>query len=215
MKTRFVFAQKQAELDTAVNEMRRKMGISDTTFLSLADQAPESRAFGDPEAAPTRKGEAQAEADRCRPQSGGLLLVGFGVLNNEVACFAPRCCGAAEANPALVCARGHRMAAHCDDRLPQPVGEAMKDAGEVALLGDVLTHVVHFVPPYAAVGLVMATAMLFTPLLHHAAAVLVLSPAAAALAANLGYCSDAFMMAVARGCPAIFSRQSTTITRRW
>ena len=50
----------------------------------------------------------------------------------------------------------------------------------------------------------MLTAMLLTPLLHHAAAVLVLGPVAAAVATQLGYKPDAFLMAVALGCACDF-----------
>jgi di/tricarboxylate transporter len=50
----------------------------------------------------------------------------------------------------------------------------------------------------------MLVAMLMTPLLHHAAAVLVLGPVAASLAASLGFHADAFLMAVALGCACDF-----------
>ncbi|MEO8847271.1 MAG: SLC13 family permease [Casimicrobiaceae bacterium] len=134
-----------------------------------------------------------------------LLLVGFGVLNIEVAFFAA-------AVLTVLLKQLSLKDAYAAIEWPVivmigcliPVGEAMKDSGAAALLGDVLTQVAHFVPAYAAVGLVMATAMLFTPLLHHAAAVLVLGPVAAALATNLGYRSDAFLMAVALGCACDF-----------
>jgi di/tricarboxylate transporter len=46
--------------------------------------------------------------------------------------------------------------------------------------------------------------MLLTPLLHHAAAVIVLGPVAAAVATNLGYRADPFLMAVALGCACDF-----------
>ena len=46
--------------------------------------------------------------------------------------------------------------------------------------------------------------MLVTPLLHHAAAVLVMGPVAAAVAKNLGYGPDAFLMAVAFGAACDF-----------
>jgi di/tricarboxylate transporter len=84
-----------------------------------------------------------------------------------------------------------------------PVGEALKDTGATAIIARGLTHAAAQVPGYAAVGLVVLTAMLLTPLLHHAAAVLVLGPVAAA-AANLGYRADPFLMAVALGCACDF-----------
>ncbi|HYP31745.1 MAG TPA: SLC13 family permease [Burkholderiaceae bacterium] len=85
-----------------------------------------------------------------------------------------------------------------------PVGEALKDTGATALIAQGLTHAAGQVPGYAAVGLVVLTAMLLTPLLHHAAAVLVLGPVAAAVATNLGYRADPFLMAVALGCACDF-----------
>jgi len=134
-----------------------------------------------------------------------LLLVGFGVLSIEVAFFAA-------AVLTVVLKQINLKDAYAAIEWPVivmigcliPVGEAMKDIGAAELLGNGLAHVAHLVPAYAAVALVMATAMLITPLLHHAAAVLVLGPVAATLAANLGYRSDAFLMAVALGCACDF-----------
>jgi di/tricarboxylate transporter len=85
-----------------------------------------------------------------------------------------------------------------------PVGEGLKDTGATALIAGALTHAAAHVPGYAAVGLVVLTAMLLTPLLHHAAAVIVLGPVSAAVATNLGYNADAFLMAVALGCACDF-----------
>jgi di/tricarboxylate transporter len=55
-----------------------------------------------------------------------------------------------------------------------------------------------------AIALVMVTAMLAAPLLHHAAAVLVMGPIAAAVAAKLGYNPDPFLLAVAFGAACDF-----------
>ncbi len=137
--------------------------------------------------------------------ASALLLVTFGVLDVEVAFF-----GAAVLTVLLK--QVSLKDAYASIEWPVvvmigcliPVGEAMKDTGAAALIGDVLTHIAQSVPAYAAIGLVIATAMLLTPLLHHAAAVLVLGPVAAALAANLGYRADPFLMAVALGCACDF-----------
>ena len=59
-------------------------------------------------------------------------------------------------------------------------------------------------PPYLALGLIMVVAMLVTPLLHHAAAVIVMGPIAAVVARNLGYHVDPFLMAVALGASCDF-----------
>jgi di/tricarboxylate transporter len=85
-----------------------------------------------------------------------------------------------------------------------PVGEGLRETGATGLIAQGLTHGARHVSPEVAVGLVMATAMLLTPLLHHAAAVLVLGPVAAAVATNLGLRADPFLMAVALGCACDF-----------
>jgi di/tricarboxylate transporter len=85
-----------------------------------------------------------------------------------------------------------------------PVGEALKETGGTAHLSHALSAAAQFIPAWATLGLVLATAMLVTPLLHHAAAVLVLGPVAASVAHNLGYSPDAFLMAVALGCSCDF-----------
>jgi len=85
-----------------------------------------------------------------------------------------------------------------------PVGEALKDTGGTEHLSHALSAVAVLVPVWVTLALVLGTAMLVTPLLHHAAAVLVLGPVAAAVAKNLGYNPDAFLMAVALGCSCDF-----------
>jgi di/tricarboxylate transporter len=85
-----------------------------------------------------------------------------------------------------------------------PVGEALKETGGTEHLSHALSAAAEFIPAWATLGLVLATAMLVTPLLHHAAAVLVLGPVAASVAHNLGYQPDAFLMAVALGCSCDF-----------
>jgi di/tricarboxylate transporter len=85
-----------------------------------------------------------------------------------------------------------------------PVGEALKDTGAANLMADGLTVVAAQLPAYLAVGLIMVVSMLVTPLLHHAAAVLLMGPVAAAVAKNLGFGPDAFLMAVAFGAASDF-----------
>ena len=67
-----------------------------------------------------------------------------------------------------------------------PVGEALKDTGAAKLMADGLTVLATHLPDYLAVGLIMVVSMLVTPMLHHAAAVLLMGPVAAAVAKNLG-----------------------------
>ncbi|HEX7640071.1 MAG TPA: SLC13 family permease, partial [Burkholderiaceae bacterium] len=85
-----------------------------------------------------------------------------------------------------------------------PVGEALKETGATGLVAHALTRLAAGLPGELAVGLVVLAAMLLTPLLHHAAAVLVLGPVAGAVAANLGDRADPFLMAVALGCACDF-----------
>jgi di/tricarboxylate transporter len=85
-----------------------------------------------------------------------------------------------------------------------PVGEALKDTGAAKLMADGLTILAAQLPAYFAVGLIMVVSMLVTPLLHHAAAVLLMGPVAAAVAKNLGLGVDPFLMAVAFGAASDF-----------
>ncbi|MEO7056147.1 MAG: SLC13 family permease [Caldimonas sp.] len=85
-----------------------------------------------------------------------------------------------------------------------PVGEALKDTGATQVVADLLAAGAQHLPGYATIGLILATSMLLTPFLHHAAAVLVLGPVAAAVAAQLGYRPEPFLMAVALGCACDF-----------
>ena len=85
-----------------------------------------------------------------------------------------------------------------------PVGEALKDTGASGLLADGLTVLAAHMSGLFAVGLLMVVSMLVTPLMHHAAAVLVMGPVAAAVAKNLGFGPDAFLMAVAFGAACDF-----------
>jgi di/tricarboxylate transporter len=85
-----------------------------------------------------------------------------------------------------------------------PVGEGLRETGATGLLGDGLALVAAHLPGPLAVGLVLVVSMLVTPALHHAAAVLVMGPVAAAVAKALGYGPDAFLMAVALGAACDF-----------
>jgi di/tricarboxylate transporter len=85
-----------------------------------------------------------------------------------------------------------------------PVGGALKDTGADALIAGALTLVAAHLPGFLAVGLVLVTSMLAAPFLHHAAAVLVMGPVAAAIAVGLGYRLDPFLMAVALGASCDF-----------
>ena len=85
-----------------------------------------------------------------------------------------------------------------------PIGEAIKETGGAATVAHALAHVAQHTPHEVALGLVVIAAMLLAPLLHHAAAVLVLGPIAAAIAQQLGLHADPFLMAVALGASCDF-----------
>lgn len=85
-----------------------------------------------------------------------------------------------------------------------PIGEALKDTGAAKLLADGLTLLAAHMPAALSVGLILVVSMLITPLLHHAAAVLLMGPVAAAVASNLGFSVDPFLMAVAFGAASDF-----------
>jgi di/tricarboxylate transporter len=85
-----------------------------------------------------------------------------------------------------------------------PVGEMLMETGAANLIADFLGRVAQQLPGLIALGLVLTTAMLAAPLLHHAAAVLVMGPIAAAVSRKLGYNPDPFLMAVALGAGCDF-----------
>jgi di/tricarboxylate transporter len=85
-----------------------------------------------------------------------------------------------------------------------PVGEAIRSTGATDLIAAWLSLAVAHVPAFVALGLVLAITMVLTPLLHHAAAVIVMGPVAASLAHHLGLAIDPFLMAVAVGAGSDF-----------
>lgn len=85
-----------------------------------------------------------------------------------------------------------------------PIGEAVRTTGTTHLLAGLLAPVADHLPAFGALALVLAVSMLVTPLLHNAAAVLVMGPIAASLAHRLGYHVDPFLMAVAFGAGSDF-----------
>jgi di/tricarboxylate transporter len=99
-----------------------------------------------------------------------------------------------------------------------PVGEAIKETGAAGLMADGLTVVAVHLPGTLAVGLILVVSMLVTPFLHHAAAVVVMGPVAAAVAKHLGYGTDPFLMAVAFGAACDFltpiGHQNSTLVMR-
>lgn len=85
-----------------------------------------------------------------------------------------------------------------------PIGEAVRSTGTTHLITGLLAPAASHLPAGGALALIFAVTMLVTPVLHHAAAVLVMGPIAASLAHSLGYHIDPFLMAVAFGAGSDF-----------
>jgi di/tricarboxylate transporter len=96
-----------------------------------------------------------------------------------------------------------------------PIGEAVKSTGTTDLLAGLLSGFAVHLPGYGILAVILAVTMLATPILHHAAAVLVMGPIAAELAQKLGYQIDPFLIAVALGAGSDFlspiGHQSNTL----
>lgn len=96
-----------------------------------------------------------------------------------------------------------------------PIGEAVDHTGTAKLIASSVASSATVLPSYAVLAMVLAATMLMTPILHHAAAVLVMGPIAASLAQQLGYKIDPFLMAVAVGAGSDFlspiGHQSNTL----
>jgi di/tricarboxylate transporter len=85
-----------------------------------------------------------------------------------------------------------------------PVSDALRTTGGTDLIAGWLARTAEVLPPFAALALIMVTAMAVTPFLNNAATVLVMGPIAAGFATGLGYKPDAFLMAVAIGAACDF-----------
>jgi di/tricarboxylate transporter len=96
-----------------------------------------------------------------------------------------------------------------------PIGVAVEHTGTAKLIATALAGAAGDVPGFVVLGGVLVATMLMTPILHHAAAVLVMGPIAASLAQQLGYQIDPFLMAVAFGAGSDFlspiGHQSNTL----
>jgi di/tricarboxylate transporter len=96
-----------------------------------------------------------------------------------------------------------------------PIGEAVQQNGTTKVIATALSGELAHMPSYAVLAALLAATMLVTPILHHAAAVLVMGPIAASLAQQLGYKIDPFLMAVAFGAGSDFlspiGHQSNTL----
>ena len=85
-----------------------------------------------------------------------------------------------------------------------PVSDALRTTGGTDLIAHLLSGAADGLPAWAAVGLILVTAMAVTPFLNNAATVLVMAPIAASFAHNLGFRPEAFLMATAVGAGCDF-----------
>ena len=96
-----------------------------------------------------------------------------------------------------------------------PIGQAVEQTGTAKLIATALSGAAVHLPDYAILAALLVVTMLITPILHHAAAVLVMGPVAASLAQILGYRLDPFLIAVALGAGSDFlspiGHQSNTL----
>ena len=85
-----------------------------------------------------------------------------------------------------------------------PIAQSLQATGVTDLIGHNMAVLGAAVPGYAALAMMLASAMILTPFLNNAAAVLMLGPVAGVVAKSLGYNADPFLMAVALGCACDF-----------
>ncbi len=85
-----------------------------------------------------------------------------------------------------------------------PIGEAMHANGTTSVVAGWLLSASAVLPVWGMLALLLIVTMLLTPLVHHAAAVLVMGPVAATIAQTLGVSVDTFLMAVAVGASCDF-----------
>ncbi len=85
-----------------------------------------------------------------------------------------------------------------------PISESLSTTGGSELVASWLSMAGRELPPMAALGLVLVSAMLVTPFLNNAATVLLMAPIAVSLAQKLHQPADAYLMAVAIGAACDF-----------
>lgn len=85
-----------------------------------------------------------------------------------------------------------------------PIAQSLQTTGVSELIGQSMAAAASQLPGYMAVGMMLAAAMILTPFLNNAAAVLMLGPVAGVVAKALGYNVEPFLMAVALGCACDF-----------
>ncbi len=85
-----------------------------------------------------------------------------------------------------------------------PVAKSLQATGVTDLIGQNLALAGQGIPGFAALAMMIGVAMVLTPFLNNAAAVLMLGPVAGVVATSLGYKVDPFLIGVALGCACDF-----------
>ena len=85
-----------------------------------------------------------------------------------------------------------------------PVGEAIRSTGTTDLIASWISHASASLPIPGTLAMLLVITMLLTPLVHHAAAVIVMGPVAVAIARQLGINGDPLLIAVAVGASCDF-----------
>jgi len=85
-----------------------------------------------------------------------------------------------------------------------PVSDSLRTSGASDVLAAELASLGAALPPWAAVAMILVTAMAVTPFLNNAATVLVMAPISAVFAHDLGYRPEAFLIATAVGAGCDF-----------
>jgi di/tricarboxylate transporter len=85
-----------------------------------------------------------------------------------------------------------------------PVGEAIRSTGTTDLIASWISHASASLPLPGTLAMLLVITMLLTPLVHHAAAVIVMGPVAVAIARQLGINGDPLLIAVAVGASCDF-----------
>lgn len=85
-----------------------------------------------------------------------------------------------------------------------PVSDTLRTSGATDVVAAWLVEASAALPPFAALALIVLSAMAVTPFLNNAATVLVMAPIAVSFATGLGYRPEAFLMAVAIGAGCDF-----------
>jgi len=85
-----------------------------------------------------------------------------------------------------------------------PLGDALQSTGGTQLIADSIVGLAGAIPAFAVLGIVLVVTMTLSDLMNNAATAIVMAPISVAIATNLGFSPDTFLMAVAIGASCAF-----------